>query len=552
MKKIPNDIKFLNIALQIFAPILQPDEKKHEWGEVTSIPVNLFPHNKSLSIQFPLLAQPEEMKPNQVHNTFSWKYKLTLLLCSGIGIYSGWLFWNTSKAAAEIIDDQISFVGDTISTIISELIKYCGVETSSILNTQIMIIMSNMLSDLLSRSDDEKFLTGNLKYKPWLVSCLTAVGAALPLISLNIVTASNQQNKIIAYFAAIASIPPYWFGSQFLLSSLFPSSFSKTIDDSEKHFSNKEKKLLQNARSILSSNLCNQIPRVLIEYSQSKTHALQEFKENFKKLNEVRSIQNLIPLISFLMSNPLEEKIDKNNIFSKLAKGFASIGITIVSLALIINDVITAYYAGTNLVKEKSGKILLGTLAASLTGIANTGFSLVSLKSILRKIWYKDPGLIDTINPKAFTALIIVLIFGGLFSGGAGALEGYSQVGQFLSDIGSDKLSTWLPELFEIMGFVGAAVVNIPYCLNWAQWLLGIYAEKFGDSTTKTIIQFSIGCHKLADVINNTKIIYVKELMACGVFGSAAQLKSLGIVKELVDSDSASYSVSNLCCSYVL
>jgi hypothetical protein len=534
MKKSPvqNYDKFLNITLQIFSPILQFEEKKQNWNEIEPLSINS--DAGPASTRSPLLIQPDQKKSSQASNNFSWKYKLSLLLCGGIGVYSGWLFWNTSKTAAEIIDEQLSFMGDTLSAAISELTKYCGVATSSLLNTQIMILLLNMFSDSLYRTSDEKFLTGNLKFNSWLISCVTAVGAALPLISLNITTADNQSDKIIAYFAAAASIPPYWFGSQFLLSTLFPRQFSKTIDDSENKFSVAEKKLLQNARSILSYNLCNKIPNVLLEYSQAKTKTLEKIKKRIENLVKVNSIQTLTSLISFLLSNPLEEKIVKSNLFCHIGKGTASIGVTIVSLALVVNDVVTAYYTGTDLVNSSRGKILLGTLAAILTGIANTGFSLLSLKTIFRKIWYTDLNLISTINPKTFTALITVVIFVGLFSGGAGALEGYSQVGQLLIDIGFDKLSPWLPELFEVMGFVGAAVVNIPYCLDWAQWLLGIYAEKFGDSTTKTLIQFSAGCYKLADTINNTKIIAIKELITCGVFGSAPQLESLGVAKELM------------------
>lgn len=248
------DLQFHNLVFKLFLPILQieseEEEKENDIKDQKNSCTRLFEYFKYNKNYPRLLNQSDELKSKHLVSGFSWQYAVTLITCTGIGIYSGWLFWNTSKAAADIIYDQLQFLGDNLSLLISELTKYCGVETNSVLNTQVMILMANMIRNLKNRSKEESFLTGKIRYKPWLVGSITAIGAALPFISLNISTAKGQTNKMIAYSTAIAGIPPYWFGSQSLLSSLFPSTFSKTIDNSEFKFSKSHKKLLQAAKSI--------------------------------------------------------------------------------------------------------------------------------------------------------------------------------------------------------------------------------------------------------------------------------------------------------------
>lgn len=542
------------LVLKAFLPIVNVEKKTLKerlltWTKEKYVSCYGFFSSSSKEEQNPTLPLIQPINQDKNTNSFSWGYSLTILLCTGIGIYSGFMYWNTSKSASELLSEQIeslewlqkmlgseaSYVGE----IIAELSKYCAVETNSVLNTQVMIIMATMIHRLLNRSEAEKFLTGNVNYKPWVAGGLTAVGGAIPFASLDLETATNIQEKIMAYFASMASLPPYWFGSQSLLSHFFPNVFSETIDNSAKNFNKSEQLALRKARNILSGKMCDKVNVVLFEYMQGKTTTLSQFTDQFKILNQSKSKENLTALIALMrFSDEEEPKIRANQVVEKvklISKGTASIGISIVVLASLINDTLTAYYAGHDLTDSKVGQIMLGGLTAALSGVSITGFTLVSLKSIIEKIWNREYNVIKTINPKIFYPLAIVLTIGGIFSGGAGAYAGFSKVSRLLSDLGYKELSKWLPEVFEGIGYAGNALVNVPYCLGWAQWLLGMYAEHCRDQQVKTIMYFTGACHKLSEVVRSTKIMHIKSLLEGEVFGDHSTLEIMGMGEDITN-----------------
>lgn len=484
----------------------------------------------------------------QVKNVikFPWEYTLTIATCMVMGIYSGFLYQNTSTSAADILSGQIeslewlqNTLGDGaqyVADVVAELTKHCGVETNSILNVQMMIIMANMIRRLFNQSEEEKFLTGNVNYKPWIVGGLAAVGADIPLTGLAINAAAGVREKIMAYFASIASLPPYWFGSQTFLANLFPNMFSEKIDDTANKYSSNKRVLLRKTRSALAVTMCSKVYTVLFDYEQGKnTATIDEFITQLQILGAEKSaphFKNFMCLAGFAeeISVDCDKRTNKIiNLLKMTANSSASAGVAIVTLALLVNDILASYYTGRDLMSEKWGKIILGALAASLTTMSTTGFTIVSLKFIMGKIWKGELQAINVVNPKAFYFLATILTMAGLFSGGYGAYAGFTQITRLLNEIGQAELSTWLPQVFEGMGYFGSATCNIPYCIGWTQWLLGVYAEQCGDIMAKKIMHFTNASQDMAQVISNTKINHIESSLKEGIFGDYDFLKNIGI-----------------------
>lgn len=438
----------------------------------------------------------------------------------------------------EWLKDTFGVVAEYIIATISELISYRGVETNSILNTQVMMIMLQIIRRLSNRSEAEKFLTGNINLKPWIAGGLSALGANIPLTSLAIRTATSTFEKVTAYLSAIASMPAYWFGSRVLFSTFAPNLFSERVDDSLSLFQPREQILLIKIKNKLAARVCNKIYDVLSQYQKREDDIFLSFENILDLLQEsksIHSLRNFIAIIAFShesITNLAKQTAKIITLLKTLGKGVTSISITIAAIALLINNVLTAYYTGNDLLSAKWGKILLGSLTAILTGISSAGFTLFSLKEIFKKIWRGEINISKMINPKAFYFFAIILVVGCLFSAGVGGYAGFTQVQRLLTELGCSELATWLPEVFESLGFAGGAVCNIPYCLGWAQWLLGLYAARCGDPATKKLMSLVNGMREFAETINNTKILYIKSFLQNGNFGDFQFLKDFGISAE--------------------
>lgn len=538
--------EYMNIVAEIYSPILYiPQESALERFK-SRVGHCLFFRSHSVNSldteRSPLLHTPG-MDSSQ-KNFSLWSNALGAIVAITSGIGGGWLFASTGTPAAELISGQIeSFEwlqktfgssSQYVIDAIAEMIKICGVETNGILGLQVMIILIMLLRSNWRRSPAEQVLTGNINFKHWIVGAGAALGMLTPLTALAEENSMSTQAKIFTLLASIASLPAYCYGGQALLTSLFPNVFLETEDDSINGWSRNQIRNFRKRRNKMAGAIGNYLSEVLEKYQTSadKNTILDEAKTKLSLFNRNRSKENLSDYLSLLTKKPTSNNDRTNRIIANLgifAKSSASAGIVTVCASMTIIDLLVAYYAGEDLINNnQTRQIMLSSLAMILTAVSSTGFSLSSIKMIMHQIWHGDRNIISTITPGTFKIIATLLIIGGVFSGGMTALAGFRKVNLMLQDLAKkdpanaaifNSLQEWLPQVFEAIGFVGTAIVNIPYCLGWAQWALEMYAKLCGDKATRTLMQFVTSTQKLSEVTGKLKLGHVENLLnADGLF----------------------------------
>ncbi|QLH43148.1 MAG: hypothetical protein HWD59_10750 [Coxiellaceae bacterium] len=168
-------------------------------------------------------------------------------------------------------------------------------------------------------------------------------------------------------------------------------------------------------------------------------------------------------------------------LFKNIGKTTVAVSIVVSAVALVLIDILIGFYAGYDPWDPLALKIVIGGLAGLLTGLACGGFSLYSLQGIFDRLRQEDnSNIVSQTHPVAYLALSIVLVIGGLLSGGSGAIAGRDELRRLLQDLGQNELAQWFPSVAETLGYGGAISVAIPYCMDWVQWSLHTYAEKKG------------------------------------------------------------------------
>lgn len=510
----------------------------------------------SVAVNQPLLTTPNpDLEPIQLATTnqhskpIPWCYAIALMACAGIGFYSGFIFLNTSEAVSQLLMTQINSLSELfgvateyIAETITELIKYCGVETNSLVGAQIMIMLTQRLYFLGTRSAAEIELTGNLKFKSWAVGSIVAAGATLPLASLDISTAENKTETIMAYFAAAATWPACLFGGKIILQFFAPQYFSETHDDTAAQFTKPQQAVLKKFKNLMVGRLYNQLANALVGYQNKNATTVNEFKKLLLNLKETKTNEDLKKLFDYLLLS--DESIEGiatvqtsriTLALQNISKGSLIGTIGLSSLALVISDILTAYFTGSDLVSNVVGKVMLGILAAGLTSLASGGIALYSLQDVAKKIWNGEMNIIKSTDPKKFYILAIVLIIGGVFSGGAGAYAGFIKMQRLLIDLGYAELAEWIPKILETLGYTGAVAVDTPYCLAFAMWLICLYSLNTSDCLTRELLTFANDCQALASSLFNLKMGYVRDFMQSEFFGNTKTLHKLGLqFEELV------------------
>lgn len=503
-----------------------------------------FRHHEEINT--PLLYREEEPQ-----NFSPFKLLCGFGTAAALAGAGSWMLWDPSQAMADIFKTQLIALLASFYVYFVFILEvfYFAVKTFCFIinipmSLEVMILIGQMIYYSIYRTEADKQLTGKANIALFIVSILIGYAAEWPYASIDLNSAKGNSEKTFDIVSLIISLVTYWFGGLAVLMRFFPKIFSKKVDDTLKNYTSEEIKLLTIARSHIANKFQNKVNQVLLAFQQKPRDMtilvdIRDLHFKFHRNKSRKTLQNLFIGMGFYEKQPSDlnhtatwcqkaAKFFKKNLacnktnLANKAETIKGSMIIFAAINMVINDIVTAGYATADIFASPYAKVIFGSLGGILTAAASGGFTWESIKNI---VFTDSPNLAKMVHPKIYLVLAILITFIGAFSGGPSALEGIVGFNRLLKDLGCEQLLSWVPQLYEALGFIGGGLVNVPLTLNLAQrmminWIL-LNSDDYGARAT---VQYVDSCNAATDGINEIKLGILDEQIRKEIFGPIADL----------------------------
>lgn len=448
----------------------------------------------------------------------------------------------------------------------AQLLPWGGVITNGLANTQVNIELKSTIERLNNTTAAEEFLTGQVSKKPWYMGLLIGLGALIPNTTLSYKHLSSPHARIMTIISAIFSFPTAVFGAQTLQRKIAPQFFAEKIDDSRKQ----EERVIKSIDKIkqkINERIYYFTLHATQEAAEGRTELLNTFINMLKDVqssqNDINAHNKLREFYNFVLYHNIHDLKDKKqkSCPKQAVQGTLQGLAWVAGITTQLSYIMTGAFAGYDLVHgkiedypvlEEILEYSLAAMAGGLTAFSAGGFGVYGMIGSCK--WIRgeneEQKVLKQISPKLFIGLAALMVMACLFSGGSGFLAGYTAFERLLlarGDKESKELAKIIPKITEVLGYGGAFFANLPYCTEWASWLLTKCYLQFGNENNQHILQMIKGAQDLMRLNTNTKAMHIHTLVQENIFGYPEQLKQLGLLPAEVDKlfDSQNNNPSN-------